>query len=103
SIVPVEVKSGYAPREPYDGHVLQLAAYCLLVEEAYGIRPSHGILQYRDSAFAVDFSYELERDLLDLLEVMRDDALSEEVFRDHDDPARCSSCGLLTYCQQSLV
>ena len=103
SIVPVEVKSGFAPLEPYDGHVLQLAAYCLLVEEAHGIRPSHGILQYRDRAFAIDFTYELEGDLLDLLEVMREDALTEEVFRDHDDPARCHSCGFLSHCHQSLA
>jgi len=31
-IVPVEVKSGAAPAAPYAAHVLQLAAYCLLVE-----------------------------------------------------------------------
>ncbi len=103
SIVPVEVKSGYAPPEPYDGHILQLAAYCLLVEEAYGIRPSHGILQYRDRAFAVDFSYELEGDLLDLLDLMREDTLTEEVFRDHDDPGRCHNCGFVSYCHQSLA
>ena len=32
SLIPVEVKSGWAPTAPYDSHVLQLAAYCLLVE-----------------------------------------------------------------------
>lgn len=32
--IPVEVKSGQAKR-PYGNHVLQLAAYCLLVEENY--------------------------------------------------------------------
>ncbi len=103
SIVPVEVKSGDAPPEPYDGHVLQLAAYCLLVEEAYGIRPSYGILQYRDGAFTVDFTYDLEADLLDLLEIMREDALASEVVRDHDEPARCANCGFLAHCDQSLV
>lgn len=103
SVVPVEVKSGDAPLEPYDGHVLQLAAYCLLVEEAYGIRPSYGILQYRDGAFTVDFTYELEADLLELLEVMREDALAREVDRDHQDLARCANCGFLSYCDQSLV
>jgi CRISPR-associated exonuclease Cas4 len=99
----VEVKSGDAPVEPYDGHVLQLAAYCLLVEEAYGIRPSYGILQYRDGAFTVDFTYELEADLLELLELMRDDALAGEVDRDHQDASRCANCGFLAYCEQSLI
>ena len=103
SIVPVEVKSSYAPNEPYDGHVLQLAAYCLLVEEAYGIRPSHGILQYQDSAFTVDFTYELEADLLELLDVMRGNATAEAVYRDHDDPARCAHCGFISYCNDSLI
>lgn len=102
SIVPVEVKSGDAPVEPYDGHVLQLAAYCLLVEEAYGIRPSYGILQYRNGAFTVDFTYELEADLLDVLEAMREDSLAGEAFRNHEEPARCANCGFLEQCDQSL-
>jgi len=40
-IIPVEVKSAALPRsgQPYPGHVLQLAAYGLLVEEVYGRRP----------------------------------------------------------------
>jgi CRISPR-associated exonuclease Cas4 len=103
SIVPVEVKSGYAPAEPYDGHVLQLAAYCLLVEEAYGVRPSHGILQYQDQSFIVDFSYDLEADLVDLLDAMRQDLGGREVYRDHEDPARCANCGFLAYCDHRLV
>src|SRR5512139_2055420 len=35
-IIPVEVKSGRAPEAPYDSHIYQLAAYCLLVQKAYG-------------------------------------------------------------------
>ena len=31
--IPVEVKSTPSPPSPYRSHVLQLAAYCLLVEE----------------------------------------------------------------------
>jgi CRISPR-associated exonuclease Cas4 len=30
-IIPVEVKSGRAPEAPYDSHIYQLAAYCILV------------------------------------------------------------------------
>ncbi|HVN14404.1 MAG TPA: PD-(D/E)XK nuclease family protein, partial [Anaerolineales bacterium] len=53
-IIPVEVKSGRAPEAPYDSHIYQLAAYCLLVEKNYGKRPSHGIIHYTDRDFAVD-------------------------------------------------
>ena len=38
-IIPVEVKSGWAPPEPHPGHIYQLLAYCLLVERTYEKRP----------------------------------------------------------------
>lgn len=102
-LIPVEVKSSPAPRRPYEAHMLQLAAYCLLVEEVYGIRPSHGILQYRDNAFAVDYTVDLEEDLLDLLADMREDMFEEEVDRDHNDRRRCLRCGVMEFCNQRLM
>ncbi len=101
-LIPVEVKSRNAPRKPHQAHVLQLAAYCLLVEESYGIRPSHGILQYRDNAFAIDYTDDLEDDLLDLLADMREDMFEEEVDRDHDNGRRCLRCGVRDFCDQRL-
>ncbi len=70
-IIPVEVKSSRAPQNPWRGHILQLAAYCFLVDEAFGKRPSYGILQYKDRAFAVDYTADLEDKLLELLVEMR--------------------------------
>jgi len=102
-LIPVEVKSGNAPRRPYESHILQLAAYCLLVEEAFGIRPSHGILQYRDNAFAIDYTDELEDDLLDLLADMREDMFEEEIDRSHNDQRRCARCGVMAFCSQRLI
>ncbi len=32
-LIPVEVKTGRAPNAPYDSHIFQLAAYCLLVDK----------------------------------------------------------------------
>jgi CRISPR-associated exonuclease Cas4 len=52
-IIPVEVKSSAAPAAgPRRSHVLQLAAYCLLVEETYRHRPKYGIVKYADRVFA---------------------------------------------------
>jgi CRISPR-associated exonuclease Cas4 len=103
SIVPVEVKSSRAPAEPHEGHVLQLAAYCLLVAENYGQRPSHGILQYQDRAFAITYSDDLEADLLDLLAEMHDGLFEVELDRDHNDWGRCQRCGVRSYCDQRLA
>ena len=102
-IVPVEVKSGAAPPQPYPSHILQLAAYSLLVEETYNTRPSHGLIRYRDQTFAVDYTPELEDWLLDTLENIRHDALIDDLPRSHDNPAQCAACGYRPFCDQSLV
>lgn len=102
-IIPVEVKSSPAPREPYYGHVMQLAAYCLLVQATYGLRPSHGIIQYRDKAFSVTFTPRMENDALELLDIMRMDAQAPDVDRDHDNWRRCAGCGHLRHCGQALA
>lgn len=102
AIVPVEIKSGNAPAEPHEGHVLQLAAYCVLVMENYQVRPQYGIIQYKDTAFAVDFTPDLEEDLYDLLAEMRETMFVEEADRDHNDWQRCRRCGLRSACAQRL-
>jgi CRISPR-associated exonuclease Cas4 len=102
-VLPVEVKSSPAPSEPYRSHVLQLAAYCLLVEAAYGMRPPYGLIRYPDRTFAVDYTPMLEDELLDTLEWMREDLREGEADRNHNDPARCRPCVYAAYCDQRLV
>jgi CRISPR-associated exonuclease Cas4 len=98
----VEVKSGAAPEQPYEGHILQLAAYCLLVEENEGRRPLHGILKYEDQAFEIDYTDALRARLLRVLEELRNGLGSTGVSRDHDEPARCRACGFRKRCNQKL-
>jgi CRISPR-associated exonuclease Cas4 len=101
-VLPVEVKSGLAPDEPYRSHVLQLAAYCLLVEQKYGRRPPYGLIHYDDRTFAVNYTRELESELLATIEWMRQDLRDGQADRSHNDLARCLACGYATYCDQRL-
>lgn len=100
--IPVEVKSGWAPSTPYESHVFQLAAYCLLVEYSTHQRPPYGILQYRNRTIAIDYTPELENSLLDLLNEMRSQTRRGEADRSHDEPARCARCGYRAICEQRL-
>ena len=102
-IIPVEVKSGQAHGQPYLSHPLQLAAYCLLVEECYGRRPPYGILKYANHAFEVDYTQELEDDLLATLDDMRADLADGSASRDHDEPSRCQACGYRERCDERLI
>ena len=102
AIIPVEVKSSWAPPEPHPGHILQLLAYCLLVERTYGQRPPYGILRYRNRSFAIEYSPAGEQELRALLEEMHAAARQKEQPRSHDEPARCDRCGFRSVCDQKL-
>ncbi len=101
-IVPVEVKPGRRASEPYEADILQLAAYCLLVEEEFGQSPSHGLLRYQDQTFRIPFDRRLREALLDVMADMRQDLEERDVPRNHDDPTRCHFCGHRAHCQQEV-
>jgi CRISPR-associated exonuclease Cas4 len=96
-MIPVEVKSGAAPPRPFDSHVLQLAAYCLLVEETYG-RPPYGILRYADRSFQVPYSDALRAELLGMMDVMRALLQREREPARPADEHRCIHCGYRASC-----
>ena len=103
-VIPVEVKSGRAPRQPYRSHVMQLAAYCLLVAETTGARPPYGVLRYDDRAFQIEYSRRLEESLLETLEEMRTQLeYGEEAHRSHKQPRRCARCGYRYECEEALA
>ncbi len=98
-VVPVEVKSTrLAGSDPYPAHKLQLAAYCLLVEDTMGSRPAYGIVHYANATVRLPFSDELRDALLQALAAMRQARQVARVRRSHDDPARCRRCGFQHAC-----
>lgn len=103
-LIPVEVKSSPAPPVPYDSHVFQVLAYCLLVERQTGIRPPYGWLNYADHRFRIDFTYEQEEHLLEVLaEMRRLERRGGLPERSHASPARCRACGFREICDQRLT
>src|SRR5687768_16891531 len=60
-VIPVEAKSAKLPPSgrPFDSHIMQLAAYCLLVEDVLGANAPYGIIRYRDSEVQVHYTPEL--------------------------------------------
>jgi CRISPR-associated exonuclease Cas4 len=108
-VVPVEVKSTACPTggRPYDSHLAQLAAYCLLVEEVLGAPVPYGLVKYRDREVRVEYTDEMREQALALIAEMKADMHAstdgEEVHRSHDDPRRCAGCSLRDVCTESLV
>jgi CRISPR-associated exonuclease Cas4 len=104
-VIPVEIKSAASPAggRPYDSHVAQLAAYCLLVEDVLGETVPFGVVRYRDREVRVEYTDELRGHALALVEEMRAARDAEEVHRSHEDPRRCAGCSMRDVCTESLA
>ena len=101
-IIPIEVKSRNISTVPYDSHIFQLAAYCLLIQRTYNNRPEYGILHYPNRTYAFDYTPEIETALLELLAEMRTQEGRRELKRSHESSARCNACGFRAICDQRL-
>lgn len=97
-VVPLEVKSRRRPAVPDEGHLLQLAAYCLLVEDVYGQRPPYGYLRYADTTVKIEYTGELRSAVLTAAAAIRKARSAQNVTRSHHDARRCQRCGYLDSC-----
>jgi CRISPR-associated exonuclease Cas4 len=101
--IPVEVKTGRVPRGPLFSHILQVAAYCLLMEEEYGRAPPYGILRYGDVSHEIEYNDDLKRLLLTKLAEMRAAAAKGEAHRNHNRPGKCIGCSRRAACPERLA
>lgn len=96
-IIPVEVKPSQT--RVYPSAVMQLMAYCLLVEEHHG-RPRHGMLVLADRSETIPYTDARRAELLALLDAMR--ATPSLPPRNHDHPGRCRACAFARVCSETL-
>jgi CRISPR-associated exonuclease Cas4 len=101
-VIPVELKTGRTPDTPFEGHILQLVAYCHLIEAEYQIRPTHGIIRYPNKEFTVEYSAQMEQELKRVVSEMRAKRRMGEIHRHHKSRAKCVVCGYREVCSERL-
>ena len=101
--IPVEVKPGRQARVPYESDLMQLAAYCVLIEETEGAPPPYGLLRYAEHTFRLDYTPQVREDVLTLIDEMREALDAADCARSHDEPRRCQACGFFNVCEDALV
>mgnify|MGYP005836625787 CR=1 FL=1 len=102
-LVPVEAKPARRAQRPYEGDLLQLGAYLLLVHEAIGKRPPYGLLHYQGRTFEIPYTAALQERVLASLEEMRRLRGARDVPPQHGQPERCLRCGHRQHCGASLA
>jgi CRISPR-associated exonuclease Cas4 len=69
--VPIELKLNvHDVTAPHSNHMIQLAAYCLILEDYFVKAPTHGILRYADREFSVEYTPALKKKVIRLLTEM---------------------------------
>jgi CRISPR-associated exonuclease Cas4 len=101
-LIPVEVKPSRRATEPYDSDLMQLAAYCLLIEDTTSHAPRYGLLRYAEYTFHMPYTPALRAELLELIEELRNSRTAPDVARSHSSAARCQGCGFYAVCDDRL-
>jgi CRISPR-associated exonuclease Cas4 len=69
--VPIELKLNmHDVTAPYSNHMIQLAAYCLILEDYFVQAPTYGVLRYADREFTVEYTPALKKKVIRLLTEM---------------------------------
>jgi CRISPR-associated exonuclease Cas4 len=100
--IPVEVKTG-RQSHPQHSHVLQLAAYCQLLEDTSGVFVPEGVLVYNQVPYTIPFDPRLRFELTTVMHSMRTCLRDRVVERNHSEPSRCQGCSMKHYCSQRLA
>lgn len=101
--IPIEAKTGRVPKGPLFSHILQIAAYCLLVEGTYGRKPPYGIIRYNEIQHEIKYSDELKNTLLTILVKMREILKTKDAHRNHNRPGKCKGCSRRDICPEKLA
>ena len=102
--IPVEVKSNTIYNGPFESHLMQLAAYCRLIDAASGNRPPYGVLKYKNTTKRIDYTEDLEKTLLQQIDKMRFILKKEnELHRSHNSVAKCNRCAYSNICDEKLM
>jgi CRISPR-associated exonuclease Cas4 len=104
NMIPVEVKTGRVPRGPHFSHILQLIAYCILVEENYKQRPLYGLIRYgKEKEFVIHYDKDLENTMLSKIKEMRDCIFRKDAHRNHNRENKCRYCSRREGCPEKLI
>ena len=97
--VPVELKLNvYDASAPFSNHVVQVAAYCLILEDYFEQPPTHGIVRYADCEFTVEYTPALRKKVIRLLTEMAKCSEQQRPPLKSQVAKKCRSCTFKAIC-----
>ncbi|HAE81753.1 MAG TPA: CRISPR-associated protein Cas4 [Ktedonobacter sp.] len=97
--VPIELKLGvHDATIPYSNHSVQVAAYCLILEDYFVEAPTHGILRYADCEFTIEYTPALRKKVIKLLTEMERCSEQQPPPLAKQRVAKCRACVFQPVC-----
>jgi len=97
--VPVELKLNvHDASAPYSNHVVQVGAYCLILEDYFEQPPTHGIVRYADCEFTVEYTPALRKKVIRLLNEMAKCSEQQRPALKSQVAKKCRSCTFKAIC-----
>ena len=91
--IPLEIKSGKLKDDwPHQGDLYQLVAYFILIERVYGKKPPYGKLVYANKTFKIRNTAKLRKEVLAVIEQMRDMLDKKIEIKVKADYVKCRHC-----------
>ncbi|MCK4669702.1 MAG: CRISPR-associated protein Cas4 [Nanoarchaeota archaeon] len=100
-IIPVELKTGRAPKDGvWEGHLIQIGAYMMLLEEQFGKAVTEGIVEYLNEKVkrGVKMNPFLKEDIFKLREKVKELMNSDKLPPITENKNKCKICGLYEEC-----
>lgn len=97
TLIPVEYKSGRYTY-PADYHILQLAAYCQLIEDVEDQCVPFGWIVYPTGRFKIPFNAQLRLQLQQTMDEIREKNNNSPPERPHNFTRRCKNCSYNAVC-----
>lgn len=100
-ILPVELKTGKASNQgPWKDHMVQLAAYCLLLEKEHNQKVSKGSIIYYNPRTVHEISINpfMVDEVISLIKEVNSAISSQVIPKIQDNPNKCNICGLKPIC-----
>ncbi len=97
--VALELKLGVQnASSPYSNHVIQVGAYCLILEDYFEQPPTHAILRYADREFTIEYTSALRRKVIKLLAEMERCSEQQPPPLARQRAAKCRVCAFQPVC-----
>jgi CRISPR-associated exonuclease Cas4 len=97
--IPVELKLMVQNASaPYSNHMVQVAAYCLILEDYFEQPPTHGILRYADREVVVEYTPALRKKVIRLLNEMERCSEKQPPPLTKQRAAKCRPCAFQPVC-----